>query len=172
MEKKDGFTLVEMLVVIAIIAILAAFLLPALSGARERARRTTCINNLRQFGIAYEMYAEDHYERFPDQPAALYAGSSNSSLKTIYPYYIKSTKIFWCPSSMNRRLSPPTKDIGQYNQTLPPSTSPWDFVWTDDPGTQDLDPYNNEWYASYAFVFGLTTNNKSTRPVPVISDRG
>ncbi|MCS7179797.1 MAG: hypothetical protein NZ891_00380 [bacterium] len=75
---------------------------------------------------------------------------------------------------MNRRLFPPTKDIGHYNQTLPPSTSPWDFDWTDDPSTPSPtpDPYNNEWYASYAFVFGLTTNNKSTRPVPVISDRG
>ncbi len=156
--KKDGFTLVEMLVVIAILAALAGLLLPALSGARERARRTTCINNLRQLGVAYEMYAEDHYEKFPDQQTALYSGATDSSFKSIYPYYIKTTKTFWCPSSINRKLPPPDGDIGEYH-----SVPPTDNNWSD---------WRNDWYASYAFVFGLTTNNKSSKPVPMISDRG
>src|SRR3954463_137617 len=62
---RRGFTLIELLVVIAIIAILAAILFPVFAHAREKARQTSCLSNLRQLSSAMLMYAGDYDERFP-----------------------------------------------------------------------------------------------------------
>ena len=73
MKQRNGFTLIELLVVIAIIAILAALLLPAISRARETASSTACLNNLRQWGLATQLFAADHEDFLPKD------GSPNGS---------------------------------------------------------------------------------------------
>ncbi|KAF0178271.1 MAG: prepilin-type N-terminal cleavage/methylation domain-containing protein [Limisphaerales bacterium] len=64
--RARGFTLIELLVVIAIIAILAGLLLPALAGAKEKSKRTLCVNNMKQLGLTIIMYAGESNDRFPD----------------------------------------------------------------------------------------------------------
>ena len=76
-KKAEGFTLVELLVVIAVIAILAALLLPVLSAAKHKAQRTTCINNLRQINLGVLMYCDDSHDATPS------SGSTASS--TVFP---------------------------------------------------------------------------------------
>jgi len=64
-QSSRGFTLIELLVVIAIIAILAAILFPVFARAREQARKTTCLSNLKQIGLGMQMYIQDYDEQFP-----------------------------------------------------------------------------------------------------------
>jgi prepilin-type N-terminal cleavage/methylation domain-containing protein len=126
-----GFTLIELLVVIAIVAILAALLLPALQQGKDKARQAHCINNLKQFAVAYEMYANDFDGWYmpgggrANEPNSWiwsnhisYDGDSNvvsgppSTLRQwkleqetrglLYPYLNQNHEVYQCPGDKNR----------------------------------------------------------------------
>ena len=133
-----GFTLIELLVVMAIITVLAAILFPTFSHARESARRTNCLSNMRQLGMATQQYLQDYDETLPgatDGPNGAGVGGgwiyfsvfpANPTPKaydvtrgTIYPY-VKSTQIYICPTDGQGRAAGNTY---AYNDCLVHRTS-------------------------------------------------
>jgi prepilin-type N-terminal cleavage/methylation domain-containing protein/prepilin-type processing-associated H-X9-DG protein len=95
---RSGFTLVEILAVIAIIGILAALLLPALSAARENANRATCANNLKQIGNAIILYADDYQDHVPPvYPKIEASGNYTHWAQTLVDGHYTTAKVFVCP---------------------------------------------------------------------------
>ena len=114
--RRRAFTLIELLVVIAIIAILAAILFPVFARAREAARQTACLSNLRQMSTAVAMYVQD-YEAYP-----LYSSGADRWHSLTQPY-VKNTGIFMCPSSGFQRYHVRNMGYGYNHQYLARSAS-------------------------------------------------
>ncbi|MDD3926318.1 MAG: DUF1559 domain-containing protein [bacterium] len=140
-NKHRGFTLIELLVVIAIIAILAAILFPVFGKARENARKATCQSNLKQLGLALQMYCQDWEDCLPSSPdgAWSYNGAAPYSIYGDYSAtwwttqlrtYTNSRTIFHCPSANPSTASAPSiyGDISYaYNGTLAYTSAPSDM---------------------------------------------
>lgn len=141
-----GFTLIELLVVIAIIVILAALVLPTLSATKDRARRTTCLNNLHQINIGIHMYADDSNDTSPTPGAS----AAKTNFATLYSGYKKLTKDY---VGSTRASSPQDKLFGCPSDTFYPSCvtnpfTPWHYVHDSLHNQSILD------YSSYAFNGG------------------
>jgi len=125
-RSATAFTLIELLVVIAIIAILAAMLLPALSAAKEKAKRTKCLSNTRQIGLGFIMYADEANQFYPAHDgwasvggqcptnpyiAGLAGDYGVRELVTTRPLnkYAANLEVFHCPSDSGDPLNPPVK---------------------------------------------------------------
>ncbi|HCU34684.1 MAG TPA: hypothetical protein DGT21_04320 [Armatimonadetes bacterium] len=112
MRSARGFTLIELLVVIAIIAILAAILFPVFARAREKARQSTCLSNVKQISLGILMYVQDYDERMP----MLYSnnpGVGSCGIEYFIQPYVKSYGVFNCPSSDMERSA--TATYGSYS---------------------------------------------------------
>jgi prepilin-type N-terminal cleavage/methylation domain-containing protein/prepilin-type processing-associated H-X9-DG protein len=96
-DMRRGFTLIELLVVIAIIAILAAILFPVFARAREKARSSACLSNVKQISLGIQMYVQDYDELLPPYRQ----GSSSIYWQHMVTPYLKNDQILKCPSRLH-----------------------------------------------------------------------
>src|SRR4030095_11597436 len=121
-SRRAAFTLIELLVVIAIIAILVALLLPALAKSKAKAQRTACLNNQKQIGLSFTLWAGDHNDRFSSTVDAS-EGGSKARYKT-WEHFITMTnelvtpKILHCPSDPAKQIASDFSDSTTGLRTL------------------------------------------------------
>lgn len=148
-----AFTLIELLVVIAIIAILAALLLPALARAKQKGQQAVCLSNLRQIGIAFQIYLADHSDHFPDRrdlksslpggwrpwtswpPSDPRAGWAMAAFSNECP----NLKVWSCPTAMNS-LTGNAIQSAQTNSTAPDAPVCRYWAWRFDRTNDMADP--------------------------------
>ena len=126
---RRGFTLIELLVVIAIIAILAAILFPVFARAREKARQTACLSNVKQIALALQMYTQDYDEKLPFLTSC--SAPENTKHATAEPQgkihpYIKNVQIWECPSARTG-LGPLVDNPGRNGGVAQTSDGSWTF---------------------------------------------
>jgi prepilin-type N-terminal cleavage/methylation domain-containing protein/prepilin-type processing-associated H-X9-DG protein len=122
-RKREGFTLIELLVVIAIIAILAAILFPVFAKAREKARQSSCANNMKQLGTAFITYSQDWDERFPSSVIDQTTDPSKATIDSSawdqqIASNVKSDAVYKCPSNSYKKYSvhQPLQTVGTTQQ--------------------------------------------------------
>jgi prepilin-type N-terminal cleavage/methylation domain-containing protein/prepilin-type processing-associated H-X9-DG protein len=172
-RNDKAFTLIELLVVIAVIAILAALLLPALAAAKETARRGSCLNNLKQEGIALQIYANDNNNKVMDlrYPPAWNVGPYPHNfghgawpwdldvayINALWQNGANNQNIYYCPSNPGFDVTNTWDFDTVYNGHNPPTFRITDYVWFL-PGTPSVAA--NRVYEP-ATVLGVVTNRAS-----------
>jgi len=162
-NKLVGFTLIELLVVIAIIAILAAILFPVFAQVREKARQTSCLNNIKQITLALIQYQQDFDETVPfnrecSNPGSTYVCTSGAAIlgwvDLIEPY-VKNHQVFKCPSD-----SAPIEPYLPGDLDMQGKPASRGHVWLGSPHADGL--YGGMYQCSYARNNNLANNGTNT----------